>query len=158
MHPASYKIMESLLSRFVAGGSGDVVDFGSQDVNGTYRALFGSKWRYRGADLSAGKNVDIVMQPYSIVIDSDSVDLVISGQTIEHCRNPFLLVGEMVRVLKVGSPIILIAPFRWSVHRYPIDCWRFLPDGMQCLFDESGVKMAESKIIGDDCYAIGMKA
>lgn len=157
MHNASFEIMRSLINKHVRNASGTVVDFGSQDINGTYRPLFGKQWKYIGADLASGKNVDIVMQPYKIDIKDSSVDLVISGQTIEHCRNPFRLVGEMVRVLKRESHIILIAPFRWSVHRYPIDCWRFLPDGMQCLFDESGVTMVESKIIGDDCYAIGKK-
>jgi SAM-dependent methyltransferase len=157
MHDSSYKLMDSLLRKHLSGASGTVVDFGSYDVNGTYRPLFGNAWKYLGADIEAGKNVDIVMRPYEAPLESDSIDLVVSGQAIEHCSNPFKFVKEMARVLKSGCQIILIAPWRWCVHRYPIDCWRFLPDGMACLFDEAGIIMVDSQIVVDDCYAVGVK-
>jgi SAM-dependent methyltransferase len=149
--------MKTLLEKHCSGQSGMVVDFGSQDINGTYRPLFGGQWNYVGVDLCEGKNVDIVMRPYEAPIESCSVDLVISGQSIEHCENPFRFVAEMARVLKPGGNIILIAPWRWCVHRYPIDCWRFLPDGMQCLFNEANILMVESAIVVDDCFSVGAK-
>ena len=62
----------------------DVIDVGSQDVNGSYRPLFAKPgWRYRGIDMTAGPNVDIVMpDPYELPLSSRSVDLVISGNRI----------------------------------------------------------------------------
>ena len=163
MHNASMILMKNLLASSGLVG-GVVVDAGSFDVNGTYRTLFGPSWKYFGVDTREGKNVDIVMvDEYRIPLFSDHADLVISGQTIEHCRNPFRLVGEMARVLKPGGAIIIIAPFKWSVHRFPIDCWRFLPDGMRCLFDEAGLKLDKSEIMPSknqndvDCYAVGWK-
>jgi hypothetical protein len=39
----------------------------------------------------------------------------------------------MIRVLKPGGLIFLIAPSRGPEHRYPQDCWRFYPDGYRAL-------------------------
>lgn len=143
---------------------GIVVDVGSLDVNGTYRDLFGPEWKYVGVDIKPGKNVDLAMpSEYEIPFPDSSADLVISGQAIEHCRNPFKFVAEMRRVAKSGATIIIIAPFIWVPHRYPIDCWRFLPDGMKQLFVEAGLILQESKIeqgkkeMEQDCYAVGVK-
>ncbi len=33
-------------------------------------------------------------------------------------------VQAMKRLLKPGGYIILIAPWQYGIHRYPIDCWR----------------------------------
>ena len=163
MHNASMILMKNLVASTRLMG-GTVVDVGSQDINGTYRGLFGPSWKYIGVDQVKGKNVDIVMtSEYSIPLSEESSDVVISGQTIEHCRNPFKLVSEMARILKPQGTMILIAPFKWSVHRYPIDCWRFLPDGMKCLFDNAGISLVKSEIMSSknpndvDCYAIGRK-
>ena len=139
---------------------GIVFDIGSQDVNGTYKPIFDG-WRYHGVDISAGPNVDIVMTDSIPVPDSYS-DLVISGQTLEHCRNPFVLVKEMARILKPEGYLFLIAPFRWTQHKYPIDCWRFLPDGMKCLMQEAKINLISTAIsksspTEDDCWAVGQK-
>ncbi len=40
-----------------------IVDLGSCDYNGNYRPIFAQPpWRYLGVDLSAGKNVDLVLR------------------------------------------------------------------------------------------------
>jgi 2-polyprenyl-3-methyl-5-hydroxy-6-metoxy-1,4-benzoquinol methylase len=60
--------------------------------------------------------------------------VVISGQCLEHVRNPFRLVAEMARMLKPAGWIFLTAPTSWELHRCPLDYWRILPDGMDALF------------------------
>lgn len=163
MHASSYSLMQKLVSRVCLSGRGVVVDVGSQDVNGTYRNIFGTAWDYRGVDISPGKNVDIVMvDEYSIPLPNRCADLVISGQTLEHVRNPFKLVSEMARILKIGSHLFMIAPFVWAEHKYPIDCWRFLPDGMRSLIEDTGLAFVESAITKasateSECYGVGLK-
>ena len=160
MHNSSMKLMQNMLHTYYKQ-TGIVVDVGSLDVNGTYRQLFNG-WLYHGVDLAMGKNVDLVMKDeFSIPLPSGA-DLVISGQTLEHCRNPFKLVVEMARLLRPNGYLFLIAPFRWTQHRYPIDCWRFLPDGMRCLIEQANLKFIDSKIskssnTEDDCWAVGQK-
>lgn len=122
-----------------------VVDIGSYDVNGSYRTLFGqSAWSYVGVDLEAGPGVDLVLtSPYTIPLASGSVDLVISGQAFEHVEYFWLSWLEMIRVLKPGGTIFLIAPSRGPEHRYPQDCWRFYPDGYTALAKYGNCELVE---------------
>lgn len=40
---------------------------------------------------------------------------------------------EISRVLKPGGLACIIVPSGGPEHRYPLDCWRFYPDGMRAL-------------------------
>jgi len=136
MHTSSLAHMARLVETHLTGVRElDVIDIGSQDVNGSYRPLFEkSGWRYRGVDMTAGRNVDIVMpDPYSLPLASRSVDLVISGQAFEHIDYFWISFLDMVRVLRPNGKIFLIAPSRGPEHRHPVDCWRFYPDGYRAL-------------------------
>lgn len=111
------------------------IDIGSYDVNGSYRTLFDSPhWRYTGVDLEAGPGVDVVLSsPYRFPFASRSVDVIVSGQAFEHIEYFWATWLEMMRVLKPGGLVFLIAPSRGPEHRYPQDCWRFYPDGYRAL-------------------------
>lgn len=113
-----------------------VLDVGSFDVNGSYKQFFpGSEFEYVGLDMVAGPNVDIVPR-YSYKwheLNTDSFDVVISGQALEHIEFFWITVIEMVRVLKQGGTLCLIAPKGFGEHRYPVDCFRFFADGMIAL-------------------------
>lgn len=136
MHVSSYEHMRDLVDRYLDRSSPlMVVDIGSYDVNGSYRTLFDAPhWRYRGVDQEAGPGVDVVLaSPYRLPFPTGSVDLVISGQAFEHVEYFWLMWMEMLRVLKPGGRVFLIAPSRGPEHRYPQDCWRFYPDGYRAL-------------------------
>ena len=146
MHTSSFEHMKDLVRRHTnPGGLLEILDVGSCDVNGSYRPLFDQPgWRYRGLDLAPGKNVDLVLpSPYSFPIGSASVDLVISGQAFEHIEFFWLTWSEIVRVLKPGGLIFLIAPSRGEEHRYPVDCWRFYPDGFKALAKLGDLELLE---------------
>jgi SAM-dependent methyltransferase len=112
-----------------------VLDVGSYDVNGSYHALFEQPaWRYEGADMKAGPNVDHVLEdPYHWTLPDESYDVVVSGQAFEHIQFFWLTWREMVRVLKPGGLIFLLAPSKGVEHRHPVDCWRFYRDGFRAL-------------------------
>ena len=113
-----------------------ILDLGSLDVNGSYREYFDiSPWIYRGMDMTPGRNVDIVLQnPYCWQeIKSDSADVLISGQAFEHIEYFWITMLEIARVLKPGGLCCIIAPSGGFEHRYPVDCWRFYPDGFTAL-------------------------
>lgn len=160
VHKSSYNEMEKNLSRYLSGlpDGATVLDVGSLDVNGSYRQLIRPGLKYIGIDVFKGNNVDLVMRGYyDTGLDSNSVDAVISGQCLEHCRNPFRLVAEIKRVMKPGARCILAAPFHYAQHRFPIDCWRFLPDGMIRLFFVAGLQTIRSYINDPDCWGIAEK-
>ncbi|WP_133500601.1 class I SAM-dependent methyltransferase [Cognatilysobacter terrigena] len=136
MHASSYEHMRRLVDAHLQPSSPlAVVDIGSYDVNGSYRTLFTDPaWRYTGVDLESGPGVDVVLHsPYRLPFATSSVDLVVSGQAFEHVEFFWLSWLEMLRVLKPGGRVFLIAPSRGPEHRYPQDCWRFYPDGYRAL-------------------------
>jgi SAM-dependent methyltransferase len=113
-----------------------VLDVGSYDVNGSYRRFFdGPNWSYRGLDVEPGPGVDIVVdQPYRWSgVASNSFDVIVSGQAFEHIEFPWVTIHEVRRVLRPGGWCCLVVPSAGPEHRFPIDCWRFYPDGLTAL-------------------------
>jgi len=110
-------------------------------------------WTYTGFDFNDAPNVDIVGDIYELDKYVDDYDLVINGQMLEHLDFPLLAVQKMKEVIKVDGWIVCIAPFGFGEHRFPIDCWRFLPDGMKFLLE--GMADIETAFYGDlDCYGV----
>lgn len=112
----------------------EIIDLGSTEMGACYRPIFEKpNWNYVGVDLSPGPNVSLVLnKPYDWQeIPTASVDLLISGQVLEHVEYFWLTALEVSRVLKPGGIACLIAPSSGPEHRYPVDCWRFYPDGMR---------------------------
>jgi len=93
------------------------------------------KYHYTGLDMVAGPNVDVVLEnPYDWdAIETDSFDIVISGQAFEHIEFFWKTMEEMVRVLSKDGLLCLIAPTGFGLHRHPVDCYRFFTDGMIAL-------------------------
>ena len=120
-----------------------VLDVGSYGVNGTYRGLFDeARYAYTGLDIEEGPNVDIVLKnPYDwTALESDSFDVVISGQAFEHIEFFWKTMEEMTRVLKKDGLLCLIAPNGFGEHRFPVDCYRFFTDGMIALARYVGIE------------------
>lgn len=153
MHDSSYEKMDAFVRVHLAAHREDpldIVDFGSQVVDEqglSYRGLFDAPaWTYRGLDIEAGHNVDIaVSDPYHWAeIESNTVDLVISGQALEHVEFFWASMFEIVRVLRPGGLAVIIAPSGGFEHRYPVDCWRFYRDGFVALADYVGCELVEA--------------
>ena len=141
MHAEALAAMTKILrERGPKGEDIKALDVGAYDVNGTYRPLVeGLGWRYVGLDVAAGPNVDVVARdPYRFPYKANSFDVVLSGSTMEHVQAIWRWVPELVRVLKVGGLLAIVTHWQFMEHRYPVDCWRILPDGMRFLFDETG--------------------
>jgi SAM-dependent methyltransferase len=139
----------------------NIIDIGSFDVCGTYKPLFlKENWKYVGVDMSAGPNVDMVVDggyEWSGINDN-SYDIVISGQALEHMEYPWLAAKAMYRVCKVGGICAVIAPCVWGYHPAPKDCFRFYPDGMRSLFiGTAGFTELECSMEGTDTWFVGKK-
>ena len=142
MHATSMENMQKCYDRYVRDGAlmlpgrqAFVLDVGGSDVNGSYRGIFSAPtFDYRGCDLQAGPGISIVLQdPYRIPLADASVDIVLSGQMLEHCEFFWLSFAEMMRVVKPDGLLFLIVPSGGPIHRYPVDCYRFYPDSLSAL-------------------------
>jgi SAM-dependent methyltransferase len=125
-----------------------ILDVGSQILpfqveRGGYKKLIKNpKWSYIGIDIEAGLNVDIVLEDgYKFPFQDEEYDIIISGQTMEHMEFPWIWITELARVLKKGGTCCIIAPAKIHEHRYPIDTYRYYPDGMRALAKWAGLEV-----------------
>lgn len=151
MHESSFRRMQAFRDHHLRGLADQpllIVDLGSQDVNGSYQPLFvQGAWRYVGVDMAPGPNVDIVLRnPYDWrEIPSASADVVISGQAFEHIEYFWISALEVARILRPGGLCCLIVPSAGPEHRYPVDCWRFYPDGLRALARFAGLEVLQAE-------------
>ncbi len=164
MHIESLEHMELHIKEYLPSPC-RVLDVGSLNVKnkGCYRQLLSSSYDYTGVDISPGDNVDIVLEdPYVYPFEDQTFDAVLCGQVVEHCEQPFKLMAECARVLKPGGFFLGVAPSVWYVHRYPVDCWRILPDGWKALFNSAGLTTVKTylstiDVETEDCWGIATK-
>ncbi|MCX5809877.1 MAG: glycosyltransferase [Proteobacteria bacterium] len=118
-------------------------------MNGTYKEIFSdaAKYLYTGLDVNPGPNVDYVpSDPYSWPeLQDESFDVIISGQAFEHIEYPWMIIEEMNRVLKKNGLICIVAPSRGPEHKYPVDCWRYYPDGFHALAKWAHLEVLDAK-------------
>ncbi len=151
MHASSLENMQQCYQRYVRPSPLQtrdhvvVLDVGGADVNGGYREVFDDpRYQYLTVDLTAGVGVDIVLEdPYRLPVADGSVDIVLSGQMLEHCEFFWLTFAEMLRVLKPDGFLFLIAPSAGPIHRYPVDCYRFYPDAYRALAKYANCRLLE---------------
>ena len=153
MHPSSMNNMRTLFDKYITdefvSNECKILDFGGTNINngGTYYELVDTnkKIKYQGIDLQEGPGVSIVLEdPYTVPLEDNYADVVISGQMFEHCEFFWLSFLEMVRVVRPGGYIFLIAPMTGKVHRYPVDCWRFYPDAYAALAKWGKVELVDA--------------
>ena len=134
MHKSSFMIMKWFSEKYMENEkSYKILDIGSQDINGSYKPIFENRnWEYFGSDVVSGKNVDIILQePYRWRnIKSKTFDCVICGQMLEHDEFFWLTMLEIKRIMKPGGLCCMIAPSSGPEQRYPVDCYRYYPDGL----------------------------
>lgn len=150
MHLGSYSKMSYFVNKYLDSLKSQklrILDVGSQDINGSYKPLFiSSYWEYVGCDMTPGKNVDIVLKSTYCwdEIETGFFDVLVSGQTFEHAEFFWVTIMEMMRVMKEGGLCCIIAPSGGFEHRYPVDCWRFYPDGFKAIARYAGLETLEA--------------
>jgi SAM-dependent methyltransferase len=162
MHPTALQHAKNFFARYVKDHD-RVLDVGSkvaESIKITYRKLLRAKHllnmdvQYDGMDIQEGNNVDFtVKDPYRWAeIDSDVYDIVFCASTLEHSEFFWLVFKEMARVLKRNGYLCVIVPAYCKIHRFPVDCWRILPDGMRAL-----ARYTNLELIGAQCKAPSYK-
>jgi len=133
-----------------------VLDVGSRIVvkgHNSYRKIFEPEFNYVGMDVEHGENVDIV--GFEALKKYPKFKVLISGQTMEHVNRPWEWLKSLVPFF--SDYICIIAPWSLHEHRYPIDTYRYMPDGMRDLFDYAGIKEIQIFKSRKDTIGIGTK-
>lgn len=168
MHPNSYRLMREFVNGYLIKKKDiplTILDIGSRDINGSYKPLFGCKnWTYLGVDFEPGKNVDIILPDphfWKDSIENSIADVVISGQALEHMPHFWLVMKEIRRIMKTGALTCIIVPSKGPIHKQPVDCYRFLPDGLRAIATWSQLNVVdlihEEKSTWGDIRFIGQK-
>jgi len=146
MHETSLVTMGKVVWKHELDNGKVVVDVGSYNYNGTYRALIecgGS--RYVGADIVPGPNVDVIVgSPEWDALKG--ADAVISGQTFEHVEDPAALLAQIHGVLKDGGLLCVITPSAGPAHDAPKWYRNYTEEGLRLLIETAGFEMITSKV------------
>ena len=152
MHQSSYNTImrfRELVAKTFPQEKIKILDVGSYGVNGTYKEIFSNseKYLYTGLDVNPGPNVDYVAaDPYCWPeLHDESFEVIVSGQAFEHIEYPWLIIEEINRVLKKNGLVCIVAPSRGPEHKYPVDCWRYYPDGFRALAKWVNLEVLEAK-------------
>lgn len=134
----------------------DVLDVGALDVNGTLRPHVESLGpaRYVGADIESGPGVDEVVDAADLVshYGSESFDLVITTEMVEHTRDWRVVTSNLKRVLRPGGHLLLTTRSPgFKYHGYPYDFWRYTQTDLRAIFGD-----LEILAIEDDTDAPGV--
>lgn len=101
---------------------------------------------YIGADVAAAQGTSLDIQFYpdqSLPLTGQSVDTILSTQTLEHVRAPAQYLQECARLLRPGGHLLISVPMQWRLHEVPHDFWRFTKYGLQELMDQHGFEIVE---------------
>ena len=94
---------------------------------------------YIGADIGENANADIQLQPGELLpFESDSFDVVISSQVLEHVEEFDKYLNECSRVLKKGGHLFLSTHGTWQFHAAPYDFNRWTHLGLKSLLTRHG--------------------
>jgi len=146
------------LTRSLPKAAGPVVEVGSRDYGSTenFRDVYAGN-EYIGVDLSAGKNVDRVIDLAAGTGDLPEAHfaLAICCSVLEHVRRPWEMAENLTRLLRPGGALYVAVPWVWRYHPYPDDYFRFSWRGITELFPRiAWNRQAYSTNVPDEFFEI----
>jgi SAM-dependent methyltransferase len=110
-----------------------------------YRPLFEPHVKeYLGVDFSGNALADRSLEHTgALPFDSESVDVVLSSQVLEHVSDPSAYLMEAYRVLGQEGRLILSTHGLWKYHPDPTDFWRWTCDGLRREIGRAGFEIVQ---------------
>ncbi|WP_145362036.1 class I SAM-dependent methyltransferase [Stratiformator vulcanicus] len=103
---------------------------------------------YIGVDLANNWSADIHLnEDFTVPLDDDCADIVLSNQVLEHVRDPTLYLSECRRLLRPEGRLLLSTHGIWRFHGHPEDFWRWTSLGLPLTLERSGFQVLESRAI-----------
>ena len=148
MHDTAYEHGRRFFALYWQEHFRDVVELGSQDVNGSLRDHAPAAASYQGLDTAPGPGVDRVVVPGApLPLPDACADVVVTSSALEHDPCFWETFLDLVRLLRPGGLLYVNAPSNHAFHRYPVDCWRFYPDAGTALVTWSRRRGTEVELV-----------
>lgn len=118
-----------------------VIEIGSYDVNGSFRSIVESlePSEYVGIDIVEGSCVDEVCSAEDVLerFGSESFDVVISTEVIEHVRDWQKVISNIKKICKENGIILITTrSYGFIYHPTPADYWRFEKEDIENIFPD----------------------
>jgi SAM-dependent methyltransferase len=134
-----------LILEVIPPGAGIVLDLGGS--TGMLRSpLQACGYRYINLDVRCLGNGEpsLIGDAHCLPFGDDSMDLVVSKDTLEHFLEPWVVVQEVHRVLKIGGHLIIWVPFMHPFHGD--DFYRYSPLGLSHMLRDFELVAFESPL------------
>jgi len=130
-----------------------------------YRRLFSTEARYLGIDTSDSKAHFGYEAPDTRYfsgnkwpVKNQSMDFILSTETLEHVPEPLVFLREAFRCLRPGGRLLMTIPFAARWHFAAHDYWRYTPAGLNLLLTKAGFEKVEIFARGNQltvaCYKV----
>ena len=130
---------------------GNLLDVGCG--NKPFLHIFEKKIKsYAGIEMPStrhiNKEIDAFASGEHIPFKSDTFNTILTTSVLEHVLEPQKMFGEMHRVLKKGSYLILTTPCQYGLHEQPYDFFRYTKYSLRMMAEKSGFKVVYIQQIG----------
>jgi SAM-dependent methyltransferase len=128
-----------------------VLDAGAGE--GQYAHYF-TRQRYIGVDLGVGdagwdySRLDAVADLAALPFPPCAFQAAIHLVTLEHVREPAVVLAEIARTLAPGGQLLVVAPHEWEVHQSPHDYYRYTRHGVAYLLEKAGLAPVAIRPVG----------
>ncbi len=109
---------------------------------------------YTGVDLGIGdahwnySQLDAIADLIALPFRGASFDAALNIVTLEHVREPAVVLAELCRVLVPGGRLLLVVPHEWEEHQVPHDYFRYTRYGARYLLEKAGFTGIEILPVG----------
>jgi SAM-dependent methyltransferase len=126
-----------------------VLEVGSIDMNGTVRPFVEAlePAQYIGVDIMLGPGVDLICDAEKLVevFGSESFDVVVSTELIEHVPNWRTVISNFKRVLRPHGVLLITTRSKgYPFHGAPYDFWRYETSDLERMLCDLSVEAIES--------------
>jgi SAM-dependent methyltransferase len=126
----------------------DVLEVGSQDINGSPREVIAplGPRTYLGVDFGPGNGVDLVLDARALVshFGRSTFDVVVSTEMLEHAEDWKTSITQMKEVLRPGGVLVLSARGPgFPYHGFPHDYWRYTVNDFKAIFSDMKIEVCK---------------
>lgn len=101
--------------------------------------------------------IDVIADLSFLPFKNNSIDAILSTQTLEHVKEPKLVLSEFFQALKPGGSLFLTVPQGWGQHEKPYDYFRFTSFALEYLLNLVGFRIIFIKPRGGYFWYIGKR-